>query len=653
MTVTNTASPRGRTLLRLTDPAGPEPRQADAVSRLLSMAAAALPKGRRLSDEAWGARHRGLNALLWAQVPVLLVFALYRHYSPLHALYFAAPIAAAGVLASLHRLSRRARSSSTAAGLVGTCSLVVALSGGVIEAHFSFFVVVAFLTLYQEWMPFLIAIVFVLLEHGIVGVVDPSAVYQHAGMPGMSQDPWKWAFIHAGFVLAAGFGNLLAWRLTEQEALHDSLTGLPNRVLFAQSISLAYRGRGRATTGVLFIDLDNFKDANDGFGHDSGDRLLRAITARLRAAAREGDVVARLGGDEFGVVLHDLVDASDGTAAAQRYLDAFSEPFQLDGLSMLFSASIGLVHAGLESADPHTLMRYADLAMYAAKRAGGAQVRVYQAEMHDVVVNRATRQVEMRQALANDEFDVHYQPLVDIGTGETVGTEALVRWQHPKHGLIPPVDFIGLAEQSGLIVALGEQVLRKACAQTAAWHARYPDQRPIGVSVNLSPRQLSDHHIIDTVASALAESGLESRYLCLEITEGAVINDLDTSLPRLRALKAIGVRLALDDFGTGYSSLSYLRQMPVDSVKVDRSFITDLGDDQRNRSIVHAIIELAHALGMSVTAEGIETEGQLAQLRELSSNLAQGYLLGRPMHPEQLTERLDAAANPVADGAPV
>ena len=627
------------------DSAGPAERPIGPLAHLLSMVVHTLPKGRRLSDEVWAQRHRGLTGLLWAQAPALFFFALYRHYSVSDGLYAAAPIVATGVLAVIPQLNRRIRSASVAGGLVVACSVLVDLSGGVIEAHFSYFVVIAFLSLYQEWTPFLIAILFVLLEHGIVGVIDPTAVYQHAGMPGMDQDPWKWAVIHAGAVLAASFANLLAWRLTEQEAMHDSLTGLPNRLLFTESVDVSCQGRGRQTTAVLFLDLDNFKDANDGFGHDSGDRLLCTITARLRAAARYGDVVARLGGDEFGVILRNIENHDEGVGAAERYLAAFDEPFEVNGLSMVTSASIGLVFAGQETADSHSLMRYADLAMYAAKRAGGAQIAVYQADMHEIVVNRANRQVELRQALHHDEFVLNYQPLVDIETGGIVGNEALVRWQHPEQGLIPPVEFIGIAEESGLIFALGEWVLRTACQQTADWHAAYPDQRPITVSVNLSPRQLSDRDVIDTVARALADSGLDSRYLCLEITEGAVIKDLDAALPKLRALKAIGVSLALDDFGTGYSSLSYLRLLPVDSVKIDRSFIIEL-TDERNRRIVKAIIDLAHALGLSVTAEGIETEQQLATLRELSCDVAQGYLLGRPMLAPKMTQLLEDRVAP-------
>jgi diguanylate cyclase (GGDEF)-like protein len=612
--------------------------------RVRELASRVLPRGRRLPDEVWAERHVGLAVLLWMQAPALFGFALYRGYSLANAAEAAAPIAACAMVAVSHRLSRRLRSASVAVGLVVACSILVDLSGGAIEAHFSYFVVIAFLTLYQEWMPYLIAIVFVLLEHGIVGVLAPSAVYQHpvmagmVGMVGKGQDPWKWALIHAGFVLAASIANLLAWRLTEQEALHDSLTGLPNRVLFTESVELSCEGHGRATTAVLFIDLDNFKDANDGFGHANGDRLLRGITDRLRAVARYGDVVARLGGDEFGVVLRNVKDEDEGFQAAERYLATFEQPFEVNGLSMVTSASVGLVYLGRDSTDVSTVMGNADLAMYAAKHAGGAQVCVFEPEMHDVVVARAKLQVELRRALARDEFILHYQPLIDVASGEHVGNEALVRWRHPERGLVPPGEFISIAEESDLIIPLGRWVLRTACAQTFAWHTDHPDERPVTVSVNLSPRQLADRQLIDTVANALADSGLPPGYLCLEITEGAVIKDLDGALPKLRALKAIGVCLALDDFGTGYSSLSYLRQLPVDSLKIDQSFIADLTADG-GRRIVKAIVDLAHAFGVSVTAEGVETEGQLAVLHDLAADLAQGYLLGRPMAPDQMSQR--------------
>jgi diguanylate cyclase (GGDEF)-like protein len=608
------------------------------VSRWVRSLWAFLPSGRHLSDEVWARRHHGLVDVVWLQVPVLLVFASYRGYAVAHGLLVCSPMIVAGFIA-VAPLSRWVRCASVAIALVGGASALVYLSGGAIEAHFQYFVVIAFLSLYQEWMPFLIATGFVLFEHIILGVLAPTAVYDHDVMPGMSQDPWKWAFIHAGFLFAAGFANVLAWRLTEQEALHDSLTGLPNRVLFLEAVERACERRRREPAAVLFIDLDNFKDVNDGFGHASGDHLLRAITVRLRSVAREGDLIARLGGDEFAIVLRGVEDSQQGHEAANRYLSIFSEPFAVDGLSLVSTASIGLVLADDQSSTAADLMRNADLAMYDSKRNGGARVTTYDPEMHDAVLRRTTFEAELRAGLAREEFVVYYQPIIEVSSGDIVGNEALVRWQHPERGLLSPMEFIPAAEQSGLVVALDRWVLRAACRQTASWHRQHPDRGPLTVSVNISPRQLSDRQLLDTVITALSDADLDPRYLCLEITEGAVIEDFDGVLPKLRALKNIGVSLALDDFGTGYSSLSYLRQLPVDSLKIDRSFIADLTTEY-DHLIVLAIIDLAHALGLSVTAEGVETQEQLSLLRGASSNLAQGYLLGRPMPAQQMTELL-------------
>jgi diguanylate cyclase len=604
----------------------PRPRVAWA-TELVRRAWRFLPKGRHLSDEVWTRRHHGLVDLLWVQVPLLLLFANYEGYAIAGSLAVCSPLFAAGLVAVVTSLPRWVRCASVSLGLVGGASALVYFSGGAIEAHFQYFVVIAFLSLYQEWTPFLIAIVFVLLEHGIVGVLDPRAVYNHDLMPGMSQDPWKWA-----------------WRLTEHEALNDALTGLPNRVLFLDAVQHACEHRNRPAA-VLFVDLDNFKDVNDGFGHEAGDQLLRAITARLRGAARDGDMIARLGGDEFAVLLHDIPDQRAAEDTAVRYLATFGEPFALDGVSLLSTASIGVVLADDQSPTAVELMRNADLAMYEAKRGGGAHFAAYRPDMHHAVIHRATFEAELRAALAGEQFVVHYQPLLSVHSGEIVGNEALVRWEHPIRGLIPPLDFIPTAERCGLIVPLGAWILRTACQQTATWQREHPDLPPLSVSVNLSPRQLSDRHLITTVVDALSDADLDPEYLCLEITEGAVIKDFDGALPKLRALKNLGISLALDDFGTGYSSLSYLRQLPVDSLKIDRSFITDLSAG-KDHSIVAAIISLAHTLGMSVTAEGVETEEQLAIIRDLSSNLAQGYLLGEPMSPQHMTRILDRQEQP-------
>jgi diguanylate cyclase len=586
----------------------------------------------------WAARHRGLTWLLWAHIPALYVFALSRGYGPVSGALQVCVLAVPAGVATFPQLSRNVRSSSTSIGLVIGASVLVHLAGGSIEAHFQFFVILAFLTLYQAWLPFLLALGYVVVEHGVIGALDPRAVYND---PAAIAHPWKYAAIHGGFVIAASFANVLAWRLIEQEALHDSLTGLPNRAFFLDSLTKTLEGKGRASMAVLFLDLDNFKDANDAFGHDVGDLLLQALSQRLKGWLRVGDQLARLGGDEFAIALCDVANHDDARAAAQRILAAFSEPVRIADVTLGSSASVGLAFADADTESATDLLRNADLAMYEAKRDGGGRVAEYRPMLHTVALRRTELEAELRDAFEHNQFVVHYQPIFELSSDRLVGTEALIRWQHPTRGLVPPGDFISAAEQSGLIVPLGAWVLRTACQQTAAWQTRHPDRPPLTISVNLSPRQLLDRTLVATVAEALHEAGLDASSLCLEVTEGSVIKDFDATMPTLHALRTLGVSLALDDFGTGYSSLSYLTQLPVNSVKIDRSFVCDLGRDTPSSQIVLAIIDLAHALGMSVTAEGAETEHQLDSLRAMHSDHAQGYLLGRPLSSTDIAEVVD------------
>ncbi|MDQ1745832.1 MAG: hypothetical protein QOD07_95 [Frankiaceae bacterium] len=599
-----------------------------------------LPEGRRLSDEVWQQRHRWLTCLLWLHVPGLLLFGLARGLDPTAVVAQVALLLPAGAVAMSPWFGRNVRSSSTSVGLVVAASVLVHLSGGTIEAHFQFFVILAFLTLYQAWLPFLLALAYVVGEHGIVGAIDPRAVYSS---PDQIAHPWRWAAIHGAFVLAASTANVWSWRLTEQEALHDGLTGLPNRVFLLDALEKLLRGNGRTTTAVLFIDLDNFKDANDAFGHRVGDELLVALSQRLQRLLRGGDILARLGGDEFAVVLTNVPDLESAHAAGERLLAVFDEPVRIDDVTLAAGASVGLALADMDTSAADVL-RNADLAMYEAKRDGGGRLADYRSGLHVAAVRRAELEAELRVALAEDQFVLHYQPIVDLVTKRTVGTEALLRWQHPVRGLVGPMDFITAAEQSGLIIPLGVWVIRSACMQTAKWQQENPDAPPLTVSVNLSPRQLLDRTLVTTVAVALHDSGLDPASLCLEITEGSVIKDFDSTMPTLNALRTLGVSLALDDFGTGYSSLSYLQRLPVTTVKIDRSFIGDLDSDNPNGQIVLAIIELAHALGMSVTAEGAETLEQLDVLRAMRSDQAQGYVLGRPMPPGALGDLMTAPA---------
>jgi diguanylate cyclase len=601
-----------------------------------------LPEGRHLSDEVWAQRHRGLTWLLWMHIPVLYAYALLRGWGPASGALQVVILAVPAGIAMIPWLSRNVRSSSTSIGLVIGASVLVHLAGGSIEAHFEFFVIIAFLTLYQAWLPFLLSLAYVVLEHGVLGALDPSVVYN---APADVAHPWKFAAIHGGFVLAASFANVLSWRLTEQEALHDGLTGLPNRVFFLDSLSKAIEGKGRTSTAVLFIDLDNFKDANDAFGHNVGDQLLQALSQRLQRLLRVGDVLARLGGDEFAVALCGIASHEDARDASQRILSAFNDPVRVADVTLSSGASLGLAFADADTESGADLLRNADLAMYEAKRNGGGRVAEYQPIFHAVALRRTELESELRYALDHDQFVVHYQPIFELVTNRLIGTEALVRWQHPTRGLVPPIEFIPAAEQSGLIVPLGTWVLRTACRQTADWQSRHPDQAPMTISVNLSPRQLLDRTLVATVAEALHDAELDPASLCLEVTEGSVITDFEATMPTLHALRALGISLALDDFGTGYSSLSYLRQLPVNSVKIDRSFVSDLGNTTANTQIVVAIIDLAHALGMSVTAEGAETQEQLSTLRAMNSDHAQGYALGRPQSSMVTTDVIDEHSN--------
>ena len=603
-----------------------------------------LPEGRRLSDEVWRQRHRALTIVLWLHLPVLYAFALIRGLGAVDAAMQVVVLVVPAVGASLPALSRNVRSASASLGLVIGASVLVHVSGGSIAAHFQFFVVLGFLTLYQAWLPFLLALAYVVGEHGIVGALAPGLVYDN---PGGQAHPWRFALIHGAFVLMASFANVLSWRLTEQESLRDGLTGLPNRVALLDALDKTLQSKSRAGTAVLFIDLDNFKDANDAFGHHVGDELLIAMSRRLTRQLRVGDVLARLGGDEFAIVLTDLHDEDEAKATGERLLRCMQEEILIGDVRLAAYASVGLAFAegDLTATD---LLRNADLAMYEAKRDGGGRLCEYRPVLHTAALRRTELEVELRAALEEDQFVLHYQPIIDLATQRLIGTEALVRWQHPTRGLLGPNEFIAAAEQSGLIITLGAWVIRTACRQTAEWQEREPDRAPMTVAVNLSPRQLVDRALVATVAESLYETGLDASSLCLEITEGSVIKDFEQTMPVLNALRTLGVSLALDDFGTGYSSLSYLKQLPVNTVKIDRSFVSDLGSNGPNSQIVLAIIELAHALGMSVTAEGAETYGQLDMLRAMRSDHAQGYLLGRPMSSEALGDVMSSDATGAA-----
>jgi diguanylate cyclase (GGDEF)-like protein/PAS domain S-box-containing protein len=410
-------------------------------------------------------------------------------------------------------------------------------------------------------------------------------------------------------------------------AHHDSMTGLANRVLLRERLeqALARMREQQSRLAVFCIDLDGFKDVNDALGHPVGDALLRLAAERLRACAREGDTVARLGGDEFAIIQDSIQDVEQAGALARRIVEVIGAPFHVDEHDVVVSASIGIAVAPHDGSDPDNLLKYADMALYAAKTDGRRTYRFFEAEMNERLHARRAMETDLRAAFQRDEFELYYQPSIDIQSGRIVGFEALLRWNHPERGVVLPGEFIALAESIGLIVPLGEWVLRQACAAAARW----PDD--IAVAVNLSPLQFKNANLVQTVTTALAASGLPPRRLELEITESVLLQENENNPATLHRLRDLGVRIALDDFGTGYSSLSYLRVFPFDRIKIDGSFVKELPHNVECVSIIRAVADLARGLHMMTTAEGVETTEQLDELRAHGCTAAQGYLFSRPL----------------------
>ena len=449
-------------------------------------------------------------------------------------------------------------------------------------------------------------------------------------------------------------------RQLAHQAFHDSLTGLPNRALFLDRLAhaLARSERRGTAVAVLFVDLDNFKVVNDSLGHAAGDVLLSEVAGRLGACARAGDTVARLGGDEFTLLLEDLPHPQAATDVAARIADALRAPLTLQGRPFSVTASVGLAISGLVLDRPNTpaasagdLLREADVAMYQAKNGGKARCAVFDRDMNTQAQERMELEGDLRRAIGDNqrvetgriggELLLHYQPIVALETGTLVEVEALARWNHPRRGLLPPLTFIPIAEECGMIVDLGLWVLREACRQTRRWQEDHPQNPPLIVGVNLSVRQLEQPDLVAQVARVLAETGLSPACLKLEVTESVMMGNAEGTAARMAALKALGVRLAVDDFGTGYSSMAYLSAFPLDTLKIDRAFVQRL-DQPDGRAIVQAIVTLARSLNLEITSEGIETEAQWHELRAMGCERGQGYYFARPQTAEALEARLAA-----------
>jgi diguanylate cyclase (GGDEF)-like protein/PAS domain S-box-containing protein len=742
----------------------------------------ALPRGKTLPEDAWERRHKAMLSILWVHVPALFIFARARGYTVAGSLDPVIPVALAGVAAMLRAPGRRARSIAVVIGLLTASAVLVHAWNGQIEAHFHFFVMIAVLALYEDWLPFGFAVGYVVAEHGLVGAIAPHSVYNHSG------SPWAWAGVHGFFVLGAAAASITTWRLNEDmrarmgeanrnaretaerfrhafesgvtgmaliaadgrymrvnralcditgyteeqmlaldfqaithpddavadrdqqrallagtvdtydvekryihrdghevwvqlgvsavreeggrvryfisqchdvtarrrfeeelahRALHDPLTGLPNRALFLDRLrhALVRLRRHDSELAVLFVDLDRFKLVNDALGHRIGDAVLVEAAKRLESASRAEDTVARFGGDEFTILCEDA-DHAAAREVAERVLEEFARPFSQDGHEFHLSASVGIRVGGPETSSPDNLLRDADMALYAAKEHGRSRLELFDPAVPARVDVLATEQA-LRIALRDGELRLHYQPSVDLDSGNVTGLEALVRWQHPTRGLVPPGDFIPVAEETGLIVSMGEWVLREACTQLAQWRSSGVVGPGVRMAVNVSARQLSHPGLPGAVAATLEETRIDPRALCLEITESAVVQDTEVALRSLNAIKALGVVIALDDFGVGFSSLSQIRELPpVDVIKLDRSFTAGLGQNDSDGAIVGAVLSLARSLGLTAVAEGVETLDQLGRLRGLGWDVGQGFYFARPQAAADI-ERVLSAGGPL------
>jgi diguanylate cyclase (GGDEF)-like protein/PAS domain S-box-containing protein len=436
-------------------------------------------------------------------------------------------------------------------------------------------------------------------------------------------------------------------QLTHQ-AFHDPLVGLANRALFHDRVehALAKSGRTGQPLAVLFLDLDNFKTVNDSLGHSTGDQLLVGIAGRVSECVRTGDTVARLGGDEFAILLEDVRDEAEAAEVAQRVALALRAPFHLDGKDVLVTTSVGIALSVAGSHGADELLRNADVAMYTAKERGKGRHVTFEPDMHAAILRRLELEADLRRALEREEFLVNYQPLMDLRSGRLTGVEALVRWRHPQRGLISPAEFVPIAEETGLIVPLGRWVLQQACQDVRGWQLRLPDLAPQMVNVNLSARQLQEPGLVQDVAAALRESGLPPQSLALEITESVLMQDAAAAVGWLHELKKLGVQLAIDDFGTGYSSLSYLRQFPVDTLKIDKSFVDGVDREAERATLASAIIDLGRTLGLKTVAEGIEESAQVAELTSLGCDVGQGYHFARPLGRDALEAWLTSLTAP-------
>jgi diguanylate cyclase (GGDEF)-like protein len=616
----------------------------DAWRKALTVLDRARPKGRSLPEDTWNRRHRGIIVLLLFQAIGLAFLGVQRGHAVTESILEGCLMAIPGLVALSPSASRTVRAGAATIGLVLESAVLVHLSGGLVEMHFHFFVMIGVISLYQDWSPFLLALAFVVLHHGTAGVYAPEAVYNHASA---WHHPWRWAAIHGGFILTASITSLINWRVSEQ-AFHDPLTGLANRPLFIDRTmhALGRAERHRADdqdrqVAVLFLDLDHFKTVNDSLGHRAGDQLVFTVAQRLRACLRgETASAARLGGDEFAICLEGAT-LGEAAALANRILVELRRPLVVNDKELFIDGSIGIAMSDGSGDGAEELLRNADTAMYEAKREGRGRYATFDASMLRDVIDHLDLHADLQRAIIRHELLLYYQPIVALDTGAITGVEALLRWRHPTRGMVQPATFIPLAEETGLIVPIGRWVLGEACRQAVRWHEANPGRPPLTVTVNVSGRQLQQPDFVSHVAEALEASGLRPGALVLEITESVLMLDTTSVIERLQQLKDLGTRIAIDDFGTGYSSLSYLQRFPVDILKIDRSFVSpDDAGNSETLALVRAIVQLSQELRLRTVAEGVEDADQLTQMRRLGCDSGQGFLFARPLDADAMSSLL-------------
>jgi diguanylate cyclase (GGDEF)-like protein len=605
-----------------------------------------LPEGRALPDRVWQRRHRWIVNFALIQAAGLGLFGLVRGYALVLIGAELALVVLPAVAARAPHASRRLRMLTATTALMLSAAVAVDLAGGSTEAHFYFFVMVGVVALYQDWSAFGLCILITVVHHAVMGSIVPQDVY---GSHVEWREPIIWALIHGAFVLAVSVTHLLAWRASEDQDLADPLTQLPNRTAFNERLARGLNGSSDDIS-VLFVDLDDFKRVNDRLGHLVGDHALVHAAERMSRAVGHENLLARLGGDEFAVVVAGSETIAAHTAA--KISAVLQRPIAVDGREAFVRASIGVAGSDtVRSRDPKDLVRSADLAMYVAKSAGKNQIARYDANAEQALRDRDQLRTDLRHAVARGEFHVHYQPVISGDTYQLVGMEALARWEHPVRGMVPPNEFIPLAEETGDIRTLGAWVLQTAAAQVGAWRQALPGCGALHLAVNVSPLQLDDDDFVEMVTGVLNVTDLPPQQLTLEITESMLVRDRAVSSGRLNALRAIGIRIAIDDFGTGYSSLSYLAEIPADIVKIDQSFVADLHPQSGSRVLVKSIIDLARSLGLDVVAEGVEETAQADILHDLGCPKLQGYLYSRPMAREQCGAYLATNAVPTKTNA--